>query len=148
MWKNLKCIQQSTSKQEALVWQILKSSRIDCYNLSLSCHKPIMKSICLVLLLSLLILLTSLVSFKSLELSFYLLSLDLIYLPDNLEKSLCLASFDALGVLILSIHLYSGSSLTTSSSTNPCIICSLYPLGTSAAEMKHQQYFKFIHGST
>lgn len=39
--------------------------------------------------------------------------------PDNLLKSNCLASFDALGVLILSIHLYSGSSETTSSSTKP-----------------------------
>ena len=39
--------------------------------------------------------------------------------PDNLLKSNCRASLLALGVLILSIHLYSGSSETTNSSTKP-----------------------------
>lgn len=39
--------------------------------------------------------------------------------PESLVKSLWRASFEDLGVLILSIHWYSGSSLTTSSSTKP-----------------------------
>lgn len=55
--------------------------------------------------------------------------------PDNLEKSLCRASLDARGVRILSIHWYSGSSFTTSSSTNPLMTCIRYPDGTSAAEI-------------
>ena len=65
------------------------------------------------------------------------------YVPDSLEKSLCRASLEALGVRILSIHCkgsvyeticwvsmlcftwYSGSSLTTSSSTKPWILATL-----------------------
>lgn len=75
--------------------------------------------------------------------------------PDNLENKVWRASFDALGVLILSIlylntkfydcrkleiifkwkcyetnHWYSGSSLTTSSSTKPSIAWALWQWGT------------------
>lgn len=52
-----------------------------------------------------------------------------IRVPDNLLNSVCLASFEARGVRILSIHWYSGSSFTTSSSTKPSIALALKPQG-------------------
>lgn len=56
--------------------------------------------------------------------------------PESLVKSLWRASFEDLGVLILSIHWYSGSSFTTSSSTKPWITTALWPNGTEQAEIE------------
>lgn len=53
---------------------------------------------------------------------------------DSFKKTTCRASFDALGVRILSIHWYSGSSFTTSSSTNPWMTCAWYPYGMIGAK--------------
>ena len=50
-------------------------------------------------------------------------------------------SLEALGVLILSIHWYSGSSFTTSSSTNPLMNWARYPSGTFGAKKVHALFY-------
>ena len=53
--------------------------------------------------------------------------------PDSLKNSVCLASLVALGVLILSSHSYSGSSVDNNSSTKPWMYNACNPDGTPAA---------------
>lgn len=59
--------------------------------------------------------------------------LERLFLPDMSDISLCRASLEALGVRIRSIHWYSGSSFTTSSSTNPCMTTARYDFGIDVA---------------